>query len=320
MNNLKLLYFYFLNSKLIMKKILISKTAIIALVVSISLSSCDNVSTSVELENKTATKLKITTPQPSPIGKVEQRVGLTDVSIEYSRPGVRGRAIFGDLVPFGKTWRTGANSNTKITFSSDISIEGQTLKAGSYGLYTVPNKNSWEVMFYSESDNSGVPRDWDDTKVVAKTNVEVYSMPMNVETFTITFDNVSSTSAVMGLLWEKTYIGVKFEVPTEQLVSASIEAVMAATPEAGDYYNAAIYYRQQDKDIKQANKWMEKAMSLTEKPAFWQLRQQSLIYAKMGETEKAIAVAKKSLELSKAAENEAYIKMNTQSLSEWNTK
>ncbi len=303
-----------------MKKIFITKTTLIALIISISLSSCDNVSSSIEVEKKPTTKLKITTPQPSPKASVEQRVGLTDISIEYSRPGVRGRTIFGDLVPFGKTWRTGANSNTKITFSSDVSIDGQTLKAGSYGLYTVPNENSWEIMFYTESDNSGVPRDWDKAKIVAKTSVEVYSMPMNVETFTITFDDVSSTSAVIGLFWEKTYVGIKFEVPTDKLVSETIDAVMAASPEAGDYYNAAIYYRQQDIDIKKANEWMEKAMSLTEKPAFWQLRQQSLIYAKMGDTEKAIAVAEKSLELSKAAGNEAYVKMNTQSLAEWKTK
>jgi len=303
-----------------MNKFFITKTTLIAFIISISLSSCDNVSSSVEGEKKSTTKLKITTPQPSPKATVEQRVGLTDISVEYSRPGVKGRAIFGDLVPFGKTWRTGANSNTKVTFSSDVSIDGQTLNAGSYGLYTVPNENSWEVMFYSESDNSGVPRDWDDTKVIAKTSVEVYSMPMNVETFTITFDDVSGTSAVIGILWEKTYVGIKFEVPTDKLVSETIDAVMAASPEAGDYYNAAIYYRQQDLDIKKANEWMEKAMSLTEKPAFWQLRQQSLIYAKMGDTEKAIAVAEKSLELSKKAGNEAYIKMNTQSLAEWSVK
>ena len=174
-----------------MKKNILKIASVFTLIISITFSSCDNVSSSVEVEKKPETKLKITTPQPSPKAKVEQRVGLTDVSVEYSRPGVKGRTIFGDLVPYGKTWRTGANSNTKVTFSSDVSIDGQTLNAGSYGLYTVPNENSWEVMFYSESDNSGVPRDWDNTKVVAKTSVEVYSMPMNVETFTITFDDVT---------------------------------------------------------------------------------------------------------------------------------
>ena len=125
------------------------------------------------------------------------------------------------------------------------------------------------------------------------------AFPINVETFTISINDVTSTTAVLGILWEKTYVAVTFEVPTDEMVSATIDAVMAATPKAGDYYNAAIYYNQQDIDIKRANEWMEKAMSLTEKPAFWQLRQQSLIYAKMGDSEKAIAVAEKSLELSK---------------------
>ena len=304
-----------------MKKSILKTVRIVAFTVAISLTSCNNSTTTETVkETEPVVELKITTPQPSPLGMVSQRVGLTDVAIEYSRPGVKGRTIFGDLVAFGKTWRTGANSNTKVTFSSDVIIDGQTLKAGSYGLYSVPNKDSWEVMFYTESDNSGVPRDWDDSKVAAKTTVNVQAFPINVETFTISINDVTSTTAVLGILWEKTYVAVTFEVPTDEMVSATIDAVMAATPKAGDYYNAAIYYNQQDIDIKRANEWMEKAMSLTEKPAFWQLRQQSLIYAKMGDSEKAIAVAKKSLELSKESGNEAYIKMNTESLSEWGTK
>ena len=304
-----------------MKKSILKTVRIVAFTVAISLTSCNNSTTTETVkETETVVELKITTPQPSPLGMVSQRVGLTDVAIEYSRPGVKGRTIFGDLVAFGKTWRTGANSNTKVTFSSDVIIDGQTLKAGSYGLYSVPNKDSWEVMFYTESDNSGVPRDWDDSKVAAKTTVNVQAFPINVETFTISINDVTSTTAVLGILWEKTYVAVTFEVPTDEMVSETIAAVMAASPKAGDYYNAAIYYNQQDIDIKRANEWMEKAMSLTEKPAFWQLRQQSLIYAKMGDSEKAIAVAEKSLELSKEAGNEAYIKMNTESLSEWRAK
>ena len=304
-----------------MKKSILKTVRIVAFTVAISLTSCNNSTTTETVkETEPVVELKITTPQPSPLGMVSQRVGLTDVAIEYSRPGVKGRTIFGDLVAFGKTWRTGANSNTKVTFSSDVTIDGQTLKAGSYGLYSVPNKDSWEVMFYTESDKNGVPGDWDDSKVAAKTTVNVQDFPINVETFTISINDVTSTSAVLGILWEKTYVAVTFEVPTDEMVSATIDAVMAAAPKAGDYYNAAIYYNQQDKDIKKANEWMEKAMSLTEKPAFWQLRQQSLIYAKMGDSEKAIAVAEKSLELSKEAGNEAYIKMNTESLSEWGAK
>jgi hypothetical protein len=298
-----------------MKKSNFKILSIAILALAISLTSCNK--NKVVIEKETATELKISTPQPSPLGKISQRVGLTDIDIAYSRPGVKGRTIFGELVAFGKIWRTGANSNTKITFSSDVMMDGQTLKAGSYGLYSIPNKDTWEIIFYSEADKNGVPRDWDDNKIAAKTTVKVGSMPMNIETFTIAFNDVTSTSTIIGLLWEKTYVGIKIEVPTDQMVSATIDAVMAASPKAGDYYNAAIYYSQQDKDLKKANEWMEKAMSMIEKPGFWQLRQQSLIYAKIGETEKAIATAKKSLEGAKAAKNEAYIKMNSESLKEW---
>jgi len=298
-----------------MKKSNFKILSIAILALAISLTSCNKNKVVIEIE--TATELKISTPQPSPLGKISQRVGLTDIDIAYSRPGVKGRTIFGELVTFGKIWRTGANSNTKITFSSDVMMDGQTLKAGSYGLYSIPNKDTWEIIFYSEADKNGVPRDWDDNKIAAKTTVKVGSMPMNIETFTIAFNDVTSTSTIIGLLWEKTYVGIKIEVPTDQMVSATIDAVMAASPKAGDYYNAAIYYSQQDKDLKKANEWMEKAMSMIEKPGFWQLRQQSLIYAKIGETEKAIATAKKSLEGAKAAKNEAYIKMNSESLKEW---
>ena len=306
-----------------MKKSIVKILSLAAFVMLLSLNSCNEASTTEkekEKETEPVVELKITTPQPSPLAMVNQKVGLTDVSIEYSRPGMRGRTIFGDLVPFGKTWRTGANANTKVTFSSDVIVDGQTLKAGSYGLYSVPNKDTWEVMFYSEADKRGVPQDWDDAKVAAKTTIDVMAMPMSIETFTITFDDVATSSAVIGLLWEKTYVGIKFEVPTDELVAANIDAVLAATPKAGDFYNAAVYYSQNDKDIKKANEWMEKAMSMTEKPAFWQLRQQSLIYAKMGETDKAIATAKKSLEGAKEAKNDAYIKMNTESLKEWGAK
>lgn len=298
-----------------MKKSNFKILSIAILALAISLTSCNKNKVVIEIE--TATELKISTPQPSPLGKISQRVGLTDIDIAYSRPGVKGRTIFGELVAFGKIWRTGANSNTKITFSSDVMIDGQSLKAGSYGLYSIPNKDTWEIIFYSEADKNGVPRDWDDNKIAAKTSVKVGSMPMNIETFTIAFNDVTSTSTIIGLLWEKTYVGIKIEVPTDQMVSTTIDAVMAASPKAGDYYNAAIYYSQQDKDLKKANEWMEKAMSMIEKPGFWQLRQQSLIYAKIGETEKAIATAKKSLEGAKAAKNEAYIKMNSESLKEW---
>ncbi|MGJ5640650.1 DUF2911 domain-containing protein [Formosa sp. S-31] len=259
---------------------------------------------------------QIKTPQPSPFSKMEQKVGLTDVVLEYSRPGMRGRKVFGDLVPYGATWRTGANNNTKITFSTDVTIDGKTLKAGSYAIYTIPNKTSWEVLFYSDVTNWGLPQNWDASKVALKTSAKVYDISENIETFTMTFDDLTNDSAVLGILWEKTYVGVKFDVPTDAMVGKDIERAMNG-PSANDYFASAVYYYQSGKDINQAQEWVDKSIAMSDNPAFWQYRQQSLIHAKAGDKKGAIAAAKKSLEGAKAAGNNDYIKMNTDSLKEW---
>ena len=262
---------------------------------------------------------QLNTPAPSPFSKVEQKVGLSDVTLEYSRPSMRGRTIFGDLVPYDKLWRTGANNYTLISFGSDVKIAGQDVKAGTYSIFTKPSASSWEVFFYTDTQGGGTPSEWDDSKVVAKTTVEVFTMPMNVETFTMTFDDLNSNGATLGMLWENVYVGVKFEVPTDATVMADIDKIMAG-PGAGDYYAAAVYYADSGKDITKAQEWMEKAMSMTEKPAFWQLRQQSLIYAKAGNKKAAIETAKKSLAASEEAGNMDYVKMNKDSLKEWGAK
>lgn len=260
---------------------------------------------------------QIKTPQPSPFAKMEQKVGLTDVTLEYSRPAMRARTIFGDLVPYNKIWRTGANANTKITFSDNITIDGKELKAGTYAIYTVPNEKSWDVIFYSDASNWGTPREWDDAKVAIKTTVQVYNMPMKIESFTMTFDDLTNNSAVLGMLWENVYIGVKFEVPTDKTVTSNIKKAMAG-PGANDYFLAAVYYLQEGKDISEAKKWIDKAVDMTkDKPRFWYLRQQSLIYAKAGDKEGAITAAKASLAGAEKAGNADYVKMNKESLAKW---
>lgn len=259
---------------------------------------------------------QINTPAASPAATLHQTVGLTDVKVTYSRPSMRGRTIFGELVPYDKIWRTGANARTLITFSDDVTIDGQELKAGSYAIFTKPGTNSWEVYFYTETDGGGTPEKWDDSKVAAKTTAAVESMPMDIETFTISIDELSHTGATLGMLWEKSYVGVPFKVPTDKMVSEDIERTLNG-PAAADYYNAAVYYLEADKDISKAREWIDKAMSMTQEPAFWQLRQQSLIYAKAGDKKGAIEIAKKSLAASETAQNEDYIKMNKDSLKEW---
>ncbi|MDO6744757.1 DUF2911 domain-containing protein [Tenacibaculum soleae] len=260
------------------------------------------------------TNAQIKTPAPSPSSKLEQAVGLSDVTVEYSRPGMRGRTIFGDLVPYGKVWRTGANQNTKVTFSTDITIDGKVLKKGTYALYTKPGKTSWEVIFYSDANNWGTPKKWDDKKVALSTTVKADMMPMKIETFTMTIDDITNNSAVLGLLWENAYVGVKFNTPTDKAVEASIAATMNG-PKAGDYYSAAVYYLQSNKDIKKAATWINKAVDMTkDQPRFWYLRQQSLILAKAGDKKGAIKAAKASLAGAEKAGNADYIKMNKEFL------
>ncbi|MCZ4320188.1 DUF2911 domain-containing protein [Aequorivita viscosa] len=259
---------------------------------------------------------QIQTPQASPFQKIEQKVGLTDVTLEYSRPSMKGRTIFGGLVPYDAIWRTGANASTKITFSDDVEIGGKTVKAGTYAIYTKPAVSSWDVYFYSDANNWGNPSKWDEDKVAAHVSAQAYPMAMNVETFTMSFDELKNDEATLGILWEKTYVGVPIKFNTDKTVTANIEKVLNG-PGANEYYAAAVYYLEAGKDIKQAKAWMDKAMEMNKDPKFYQLRQKALIYAKAGDKKGAIEAAKKSMELAKAAGNTDYIALNEKSLREW---
>ncbi len=259
---------------------------------------------------------QIETPAASPTQKIEQKVGLTDVTLEYSRPSKKGRDIFGGLVPYNKIWRTGANANTKITFSDDVVVNGKTLKAGSYAIYTKPNESVWEIYFYSDSNNWGNPAEWDPNKVAAVVKAEAYKMPMSVETFTMTFDGLTNDSMDLGIIWDNVYVAAPISFKTDEAVTASIQRVMGG-PTAGDYFNAAVYYLTANKDINKAKMWIDKAIEMSDQPRFWYYRQQSLIYAKAGDKQGAIKAAQTSLELAKKAGNDDYIALNTQSLKEW---
>ncbi len=262
---------------------------------------------------------QIKSPQPSTSQTVTQTVGLTNIELSYSRPSMRERNIFGELVPYGKMWRTGANKNTTITFDKDVTIGSKEVKAGTYAIFTKPNAQSWEVYFYSDSSNWGTPAAWENEKVVASIKANVVAMPMEVETFTISFDAITNDSATLGFRWDHTYVAVPISFFTDSQVTKSIESVMSG-PNAGDYYTAAVYYLNADKDIKKAKNWIDKAIEMRENPAFWYYRQQSLIYAKSGDKNGAIKAAKKSLALAKEAGNEDYVALNTKSLKAWEGK
>jgi hypothetical protein len=258
---------------------------------------------------------QIETPAPSPFQKIEQKVGLTDVTVEYSRPSMKGRTIFGDLVPYSKMWRTGANKNTTISFSESVMVGGKEVKAGTYAIFTKPNATSWDIYLYSDSENWGTPEKWDETKVAAMVNAPVQPMPMSVESYTMSFDDLKMNGANLGMLWDNVYVALPISTMTDKAVSASIDRVMAG-PGANDYYSAAVYYLENGKDINQAKTWIDTAVSMRA-DAFWYQRQQSLIYAKSGDKKGAIKAAKSSMALAEAAGNADYVALNMKSLKEW---
>ena len=258
-------------------------------------------------------------PAASPKSKLFQTVGLTEISVEYSRPSVKNRNIFGSLVPYDKIWRTGADESTKISFSDDVLINSATLKAGTYSLYTIPNTNYWDIIFYAETNVWGVPRNWDENKVVLKTRVDSYNLPESIkaETLQISFDFLTNDAAVMAILWDNTYVPVRINVPTTKNVMLKISEVLNNKPTFSDYYKAAVFMNDQKIDAKKALEYMELAMNSNENPRFWQLRQYSLILAENKLFKRAISVAKKSLKMAKKSGNENYIKMNEASIQSW---
>ncbi|OUD35244.1 DUF2911 domain-containing protein [Flavobacterium sp. FPG59] len=259
---------------------------------------------------------QLRTPQSSPKTTINQVVGLTDVEITYSRPSAKGRVVFGNLIPFGKVWRTGANDNTIVSFSDDVIIDGKTLKKGKYSLYTIPKIESWDVIFYKTTDNWGNPEEWKEENVVLKTSVKPETLNKSVETFTIGVSGLDNNYAFLEMYWENSYAAVKFEVPTQQKTTANIEKVLAG-PSAGDYFSAAQFLFQSNGDANKALAHVNKALDMTKEKPFWYNRLKSLIQAKLGDKKGAVETAKASLAAAEIAKNQDYVKMNKDSIAEW---
>lgn len=262
---------------------------------------------------------QVKTPQSSPLAKVEQVVGLTTVQVEYSRPSAKGRTVYGDLVPFGKMWRTGANANTTISFSENVKIGGKELKKGKYAFYTTPKADSWDIIFYSDTNNWGLPENWDESKVALKITVKPETLNKSVESLSIFLNNLTNDSGVIELSWERTMVSIPFSVPTQEIAMKSIEKTLAG-PSAADYFSSAQYFYQSNGDLNKALTWANAAIANSPKGEdvpFWYLRLKSLIQAKLGDKKGAIATAKESLALSVKAGNADYEKMNKDSIAEW---
>jgi hypothetical protein len=246
-------------------------------------------------------------PAASPGCTIKQRFGLTDVEVVYSRPGIKGREIFGSLVPYGKVWRTGANNATKLTFSTPVKINGAEVPAGTYALFTIPGENEWTIII-----NKGAAQ-WGAFAYDEKVDVvRVKSVPLklaeSVESFTIEFNRITDESAVMNLVWDKTVVPIKLEVDVTSKLVPQIEATMASDSKNKPYYPAAMFYYDHGQDLKKASEWVDAAIKQRE--AHYIVYLKAKILAKLGDKEGAIAAAKRSSELAVKANDPGYVKMN----------
>lgn len=249
-------------------------------------------------------QLKI--PAASPFQSTKQSFGLGEITIDYSRPATKGRVIFGDLVPFAKVWRTGANATTKITFSNDVKVGGKDVKAGTYGLFTIPGKTSWQVMLSKDLNLGANVADYKVENEVVRVEVKPTTLSNKIETFTIDIADIMPSSATLEIMWDKTRVPVPLTVDIDPIISQNIKASMASDKPA--YFEAASYYYETNRDLPQALSWVNKAVEQNPK-AFWIMLLKARIELKLKEKQNAIASAEKTVELATAAKNADYVKM-----------
>lgn len=249
---------------------------------------------------------QLKTPAPSPTQTVKQDFGLASIELSYSRPGVKGRKIFGDIVPFGAIWRTGANSATTITFGDEVTIGGTKVAAGKYGLLTIPDRKSWTIIISKQTDVTSPAAYKPDMDVIRITS-DVNTTKAATESFTIQFANVKPTSCDLYIMWDKSAVVLPIATEIDGKIMASInEAIKGDKP---PYFQAAMYYMDNGKDLNQALAWFNKAAE-AQPEAYWVQHQWANCLAKLGQKSEAKTVALKSKELAAAAKNEDYVKLN----------
>lgn len=271
-----------------------------------------------------STFAQINHPKASPFSRVEQGVGLSKITIEYSRPAVNGRVIFGDqsnglsgLVPYGRIWRVGANESTKITVDSDIEVMGNILHKGTYALYAFPQLDSWEVVFHKNTSH------WGDGRKVYDPNEDVFRITVVPEkttsfqeNFLITFDDIAHNSANMVWLWEHTKITVPITVDTDALMQEEIVKQIKKNPTAQTYYEAARYFQEQEKEFSRALEYLNKAIELGGDTYYFH-RVKSLVEAALGDYKAAIGSAQKSLKLANAEDKDEFVRKNQKNINAW---
>ena len=257
---------------------------------------------------------QLKTPAPSPTQTIKQDFALSSIELSYSRPGMKGRKVFGDLVPFGKVWRTGANQATTITFGEEVIIGGVKVKAGKYGLLSIPEKKNWTLIISKQLDVTS-PDAYKQDQDVVRVEVKTMNLGESTESFTMQFANVKPSSSELHIMWDKTAVALPITADVETKVMAQIDQLM--NKDTRPYYNAAMYYMDNGKDLNKALVWFDKAVEL-QPTAFWMHHQRANCLAKLGKKDEAKAAAEKSKELATTAKNDDYVKLNEKLIAELN--
>lgn len=256
----------------------------------------------------TTTHAQLKTPAPSPTQTIKQDFGLASIELSYSRPGMKGRKIFGDLVPYGKVWRTGANGATTLTFGDDVTIGGTKIPAGKYGLLTIPDKASWTIIITKQLDVTS-PAAYKSESDVVRVQAKPVTAPYKAETFTMQFANMKPNSCELRLMWDNTMVVLPITTEIDSKVMSQIETAMNSDNNNKPYFPAALYYMENGKDLTKALEWFNKATEQNPK-AYWVYYQQANCLAKLGKKQEAKVSANKSIELAKDAKNDDYVALN----------
>jgi hypothetical protein len=254
----------------------------------------------------TADAQPLRTPQPSTTQAIKQDFGIGNIELSYSRPAVKGRKIFGELVPFGKVWRTGANNATTLTFSDSVTIGGTKLAPGKYGLLSIPNKDQWTLIISKQTDVTS-PAAYKQESDAARVNVKPVSLKDAVETFTMQFANVKSNSADLQIMWDNVAVSLPITTDVDGKVMAQINNLI--NKDNRPYFQAAMFYMETGRDLNQAVSWLDKAIEQNPN-AFWVYHQKANALAKLGKKNEAKAAAQKSMEIAKEAQNDDYVELN----------
>lgn len=239
----------------------------------------------------TSSFAQLKSPNASPRSNISQIIGLVSINLDYSRPSKKSREIFGGLVPYNKIWRTGANNPTTISFSDYVKINNQLISAGEYHLYSVPTESTLDLVIYEKTDAWGSLPTFDKSKVIARVSSDFIDLPNTVETFTISFENISNNGSTLNIMWDNKLAVYNIDALTKDKMINNIKNVMNNNPSSNDYSRAAMYYFEEDIDIEKAMEWINKAYKDSDNLRYWHLRYKALIYEKAGKLNKALEYA-----------------------------